>query len=103
MSDKLLKDHKEKLIRAKEEEAQPEEVMTEVLLSLRVNALQVPIDQRPNLVSQLVSADIFDISSKKSQAFLLSLFQLSSHGLKHALTALISIVVSTPQGIQYIT
>ena len=42
ISDKVLKDHKNKLIKARDEEAQPEEVLTEVLLSLRVNALQIP-------------------------------------------------------------
>ena len=44
ISDKVLKDHKNKLVRARDEEAQPEEVLTEVLLSLRVNALQIPPD-----------------------------------------------------------
>ena len=39
ISEKVLKDHKNKLLRAREEEAQPEDSLTEVLLSLRVNAL----------------------------------------------------------------
>ena len=36
---------------AREEEAQPEESLTEVLLSLRVNALQIPPDQRRNFIT----------------------------------------------------
>jgi len=39
LSDKILKDHKNKLLQAKDEDAQPEASLTEVLLSLRVNAL----------------------------------------------------------------
>jgi len=39
ISEKVLRDHKTKLIAAKDEEAQPEETLTEILLSLRVNAL----------------------------------------------------------------
>jgi hypothetical protein len=54
LSEKILKDHKNKLVNAKEEEQQPEASLTEVLLSLRVNALQVPPDQRRNFVSQLI-------------------------------------------------
>ena len=39
ISEKVLREHKQKLFRALDEEAQPEDVLTEVLLSLRVNAL----------------------------------------------------------------
>jgi hypothetical protein len=51
ISEKVLKDHKNKLLRARDEEAQPEESLTEVLLSLRVNALQIPPDQRRTFVN----------------------------------------------------
>lgn len=39
VSEKILRDHKNKLVSAKDDEAQPEASITEVLLSLRVNAL----------------------------------------------------------------
>jgi hypothetical protein len=38
ISEKVLRDHKAKLLAAKDE-ANPEEIMADVLLSLRVNAL----------------------------------------------------------------
>ena len=60
VSEKVLRDHKNKLIKAKDEDAQPEEVLTEVLLSLRVNALQIPPDQRRKFVSELIKIDIFN-------------------------------------------
>ena len=77
--------------------------MTEILLSLRVNALQIPPDQRRNLVEQLVKIDIFNITETKSQEFVLSMLAMKNHGLKHALLALISVIVSTSQGVQYLT
>lgn len=39
LSEKVLKDHKNKLLSAKDEDSQPEACITEVLLSLRVNVL----------------------------------------------------------------
>lgn len=86
-----------------EEEAQPEDVLTEVLLSLRVNALQIPPDQRRNFVTQLVKIDIFNIQHTKSLNFVMEMLNMNNHGLKHALSALISVIVSTAQGVQYLT
>ena len=50
ISDKVIKDHKTKLVQAKDVEAQPEDVMAEVMLSLRVSALQIPPEQRRSFV-----------------------------------------------------
>ena len=35
--------------------------------------------------------------------FVMNLLAMQSHGLKHALSALISVIASTPEGIQYVT
>jgi len=103
VSEKILKDHKNKLLSASEEEQQPEASLTEILLSLRVNALQIPPDQRRNFVSQLVKVDIFNIEPSKSLDFVMKMLNMNSHELKHALSALISVMVSTGEGVQYIT
>ena len=103
VSEKILKDHKNKLLSASEEDQQPEASLTEILLSLRVNALQIPPDQRRNFVSQLVKVDIFNIEPSKSLDFVMKMLNMNSHELKHALSALISVMVSTGEGVQYIT
>lgn len=52
-------DHKHRIIRAKQE-GNVENII-EVLLSLRVNALQISPELRSNLVSELIKSDIFMI------------------------------------------
>jgi len=39
----------------------------------------------------------------KSQDFVLNMLAMKNHGLKHALLALISVIVSTSQGVHYMT
>jgi Holliday junction resolvase RusA-like endonuclease len=56
-SEQALQEHKNKVIRAKQDGNTDE--IVEVLLSLRVNALQISPEQRGNLISELVKADIF--------------------------------------------
>ena len=103
MSEKIFRDHKNKLLSAMEEEAQPEECLTEVLLSLRVNALQIPPEQRRSFVQQIIQIDIFKITQLKSMDFIMQMLNMDNHGLKHSLSALLSVIVSTAQGIQYVT
>eukprot|EP00826_Nyctotherus_ovalis_P048142 TRINITY_DN5637_c0_g2_i4.p4 TRINITY_DN5637_c0_g2~~TRINITY_DN5637_c0_g2_i4.p4 ORF type:complete len:304 (-),score=130.50 TRINITY_DN5637_c0_g2_i4:518-1429(-) len=99
-SEAVMQEHKKKLIDAKNENNL--ENIIEVLLSLRVNALQVSPELRKNLVCELIRNDIFLISGKKSNSFALELLAISSHALKHALCALVSVIVSTPKGVEYI-
>ena len=100
-SESVMLDHKSKLIKAKEESSL--ENIIEVLLSLRVNALQISPELRKNLVYELIRNDIFLISAKKSNYFVLDLLNISSNSLRHALCALISVIVSTYKGVEYIT
>lgn len=74
-----------------------------MLLSLRVNALQIPPDQRRNFVSQLIKIDIFNVTSSQSLEFPQIILGMNNHGLKHALSALISVIVSTAEGVEYLT
>jgi hypothetical protein len=60
-SENVLNDHKHRILRAKDEGNT--DSIIEVLLSLRVNALQISPELRPNLVSELIKSDIFMVHS----------------------------------------
>ena len=79
------------------------DTIIEVLLSLRVNALQISPELRLNLVAELIKNDIFLIRQKRSNQFLIELMQIESVGLKHAICALISVVACTGAGMEYLT
>jgi len=96
----VMMEHKKKLINAKDENNL--ENIIEVLLSLRVNALQISPELRKNLVYELIRNDIFLITAKKNNQFVLELLAISSHALKHALCALISVIASTLKGVEYL-
>ena len=59
-SENVLQEHKNRIIRAKAEGNF--ENIIEVLLSLRVNALQISPELRRNLVAELIKNDIFLIT-----------------------------------------
>jgi len=79
------------------------ENIIEVLLSLRVNALQISPELRRNLVNELIKNDMFLLTQNKNNSFVLDLLKISSHGLKHAICALISVIASTVKGVEYLT
>ena len=87
---------------ARDEEAKPEDTLSEILLSLRVNALQIPPEHRRDFVDQLVKIDIFNITATKSLEFVMFMLNQNSHNLKHSLSAVLSILASTPNGIEYL-
>ena len=99
-SENVLQEHKNRIIRAKSE-GNIENII-EVLLSLRVNALQISPELRRNLVTELIRNDIFLITQNQSCKFLIDLIQMDSSGLKHAVCALISVVASTANGVDYL-
>lgn len=73
-----------------------------MLLSLRVNALQISPELRRNLVAELIRNDVFLIVQNSNSRFLVELLQMDSAGLKHAVCALISVLASTLQGVDYL-
>ena len=70
-SENVLQEHKNRIIRAKSE-GNIENII-EVLLSLRVNALQISPELRRNLVTELIRNDIFLITQNQSCKFLMDL------------------------------
>jgi len=67
-SESVLQDHKNRIVRAKGENNM--EAVIEVLLSLRVNALQISPELRRSLVTELIRNDIFFIKQHNSVQFL---------------------------------
>ena len=100
MTQSVLIEHKNKLLSSKEEKK--EEQVIEVLLSLRVNALQISPELKRNFVYELIRNDIINISSVKSAQFVLDLLNIKTYKLRNAVLAIISIIVSTYRGIEYI-
>lgn len=76
----------------------------EVLLSLRVNALQISPELRKNLVYELIRNDVFQLTSPGKNEFLMDLLEQArkSSALCHSILALLSVIVSTLKGVEYI-
>ena len=64
-------EHKQRLIEAKERN--DIRLIVEVLLSLRVNALQIAPELRKNLVYEIIRNDIFLLNTKSRNQFLIDL------------------------------
>lgn len=92
------------------------ENIIEVLLSLRVHALQISPELRRHLVTELIKSDIFFITNgapniarranysvEPRDKFLLDLLDIQSSGLRHAICALVSVLASTAKGVDYLT
>jgi hypothetical protein len=79
------------------------EGVIEVILSLRVNALQIDPSLRKNLVYELIRNDIFRIHEKNNFEVLKKIFSIDNENLKHAITSLISVIASTLKGVEYLT
>lgn len=100
MNQAVMMEHKKKLNKAKEDKNN--ENIIEVLLSLRVNALQISPELRKNLVYELIRNDIFNIEEKKNDNFVLDLLGYHAYNLRHATLSLISIIAATYKGVEYL-
>ena len=96
-SEAVMTEHKEKLVVAAD--AGNVKGIVEVLLSLRVNALQISPELRKNLVYELIRNDIFQLTTKVRNNFILDLLRYEDKAMRHALLALISVIVSTLKGV----
>lgn len=100
MNQAVMIEHKKKLNKAKEDKNH--ENIIEVLLSLRVNALQISPELRKNLVYELIRNDILNIEDKKTDTFVLDLLSFHAYNLRHATLSLISIIAATYKGVEYL-
>jgi hypothetical protein len=99
ITDSVILDHKSKL--QKNFQDKNVDGMVEVLLSLRVNSLQIAPELRKSLVSALVSHDILMIN--KDFDFILALLNYDHDSMKHAITSLVSVISSNVKGVEYLT
>ena len=97
-----MADHKRRLFEAKQ--AGDFTAIIEVLLSLRVNSLQISPELRKNLVYEIIRNDIFFLTSITKNQHLIDLLQASQGHpqLQHAILSLISVIVSALKGVEYL-
>jgi len=100
ITEQVMQEHKTKLLTHYKEKNV--DGIIEVLLSLRVNALQIAPELRKNLVYELVRNDIFLITENDSFDFPMGILEMNNSSLKHAITSLISVVASTLKGVEYL-
>lgn len=100
MNQAVMMEHKKKLFKAKEQKNN--ENIIEVLLSLRVNALQISPELRKNLVYELIRNDILNIEESKDNTFVLDFLSYHAYNLRHATLSLISIIAATYKGVEYL-
>lgn len=101
ITETVMQEHKTKFLRHLRENNV--DSLVEVLLSLRVNALQIAPELRKNLVYELIRNDIFNIESDNSFAVVMKILTIDNGSLRHAITSLISVIASTLKGVEYIT
>lgn len=101
VSETVMREHKEKFLRYLRENNI--ESLVEVLLSLRVNALQIAPELRKNLVYELIRNDIFDIDDSQSFEVIRKVLTINKNSVRHAICSLISVISSTLKGIEYLT
>ena len=98
-SETVMTEHRNKLIKSKVDGNV--KGIIEVLLSLRVNALQISPELRKNLVYELIRNDIFLLQTNVKNQFLIELLDMNNPALLHSMLSLISVIVSTLKGIEY--
>jgi hypothetical protein len=99
-SEAVMTEHRNKLIQAKVEGNI--KGLIEVLLSLRVNALQISPELRKNLVYELLRNDIFLLQTNVKDQFLNELLDIDDLRLQHSLLSLVSVIASTLKGVEYL-
>ena len=96
----IIEEHKKKFKSALESKNKHD--IIEVLLSLRVNALQTNPDLRTNFVDDLIKYDILNITEPKSNQTVIDILNNQVYNIRNAMMSIISIIVSKFEGVQYI-
>lgn len=101
ITETVMQEHKQKFLKHLKDNNV--DSLVEVLLSLRVNALQIAPELRKNLVYELIRNDIFTIEAENNFSVVLKILAIDNNSLKHAVTSLISVISSTLKGVEYLT
>ena len=101
ITETVMQEHKQKFLKHLKDNNI--DSLVEVLLSLRVNALQIAPELRKNLVYELIRNDVFTIEAENNFSVLMKILSVDNNSLKHAITSLISVISSTLKGVEYLT
>ena len=74
----------------------------EILLSLRLYALQTVPELRKDLIEELIINDILYITEPKNNFFINELLNIQSYQIRHSILSIISIISSTYEGVNYL-
>ena len=96
----IIEEHKKKFKAALDSNNKQD--IIEVLLSLRVNALQTNPDLRTNFVDDLIKYDILNITETKSNDTVINILNNQEYNIRNAMMSVLSIIVSKSEGIKYI-
>ena len=96
----IIEEHKKKFKAALDSNNKQD--IIEVLLSLRVNALQTNPDLRTNFVDDLIKYDILNITETKSNDTVINILNNQEYNIRNATMSVLSIIVSKSEGIEYI-
>ena len=96
----IIEEHKKKFKSALESNNKHD--IIEVLLSLRVNALQTNPDLRTHFVDDLIKYDILNITEPKSNQTVMNILNHQEYNIRNAMMSVLSIIVSKSEGIEYI-
>ena len=96
----IIEEHKKKFKAALDSNNKQD--IIEILLSLRVNALQTNPDLRTNFVDDLIKYDILNITETKSNDTVINILNNQEYNIRNAMMSVLSIIVSKSEGIEYI-
>jgi hypothetical protein len=77
--------------------------LADALLDIRVRAMQTQPSMRKDLIRQLVMGDILGIQGQTKFELVLKILQNEKGPVRHAISALLSVIASTLEGISYLT
>ena len=96
----IILEHKNNLNTAKNDKNNMR--IMEILLSLRLYALQTLPELRKDFIDELIKNDILYITEPKNNYFINELLNIRSYQIRHSILSIISIITSTYEGVNYL-
>lgn len=100
INDAILEEHKKQLIKSISQSENDN--ILQILLSLKINALQTAPDFRKKWIKILIQKDPFNLASTDKNKIVLNLLSHPQLNIRQATVALLSVIVSSFDGINYI-
>ena len=96
----IILEHKNNLTIAKNDKNNIR--IMEILLSLRLYALQTMPELRKDFIKELIKNDLLYITEQKNNFFINELLNIHSYQIRHSILSIISIISSTYEGVNYL-